>query len=439
MKKLLFLLVLVSTFAFGQPKGLWRKYVDIPNAPAQTSPVTITPANHDGGGNQFFTISSLMGSSKSGKTSGNFSSGFDARSPVGTVGAPYIFVNTAGDQFGSAGVATHGITSITDADYYNWYGLSATAPLLVTGGSGANGFALNARAGGSHHVIQNAVINAPNSSGLSANNAVNGTNYYETFDGSFLRVFNAGQEGFYLINTTGTTTTPNYGNIFNLTNCFTYTTSREGFQGEHINVFKASHNTVVLAGQTGGAAQNNACQGHDLGPGSRYSYNIFDGSPVAFNLFTHCLRIDHNYFSFTLNFDPGDGHTINSDIGRTDNAIWNASARLTGDTVIVENNYFNFTGAGTLEYFTLVELRDAVVIFRNNTFSPNITHIMKDQRAVGFTNTLIGDIGNNGNVSASITAPIYVTGYNDPNNYLYQGLLVTSSPYYSAHMGYRTP
>jgi hypothetical protein len=438
MKKLLFLFAFLSTFAFGQVQ-LPVRYLTIPSAPALTAPVTIIPSQDCCGG-AIYNSTLVTNSPKHIKTAGIFNrtasspGGLSLREWAGTISDWYTVVNTLGDVYGIQGsLKAHGVSTTNFGNFIKFYGLSPIAPMVVTG---ENGFQLPANVGGSQFVIQNAVAKSPAASGATFNFDTSSGSYYENTNISFFRSFNAGQEGICYIGATH----PGFAehNIVKVTHNFSYNSSREGTQFEHINLLRAFNNTCILPGQTGGAGQNNAVQAHDLGPGSEIAFSIYDGAPVAFNYFTHGTKTHDNYFSFNLSTNAG-SYTYNSFIGRTDNSYFSTSTRLTGDSIIFDGDYFNYTGAGTLDYLVQVNERVANIIFRNCKFSSNIAHIMRSERVAGFSNTLTGDIGDHGNVTVSITAPIYVSGYNMQDLYSLQGLLVTSSPYHALHIGYRTP
>lgn len=449
MRKLIFLFLLISTVSYGQLKCCFSvpvppTYVAIPSAPTLTTPTTIIPSQFCCSSPGLFNYTLVNGGSPLGgdvKTSGAFTAGFSARQFDGDATHIYRFVNTAGDVYGTQGAGqNHGVSTTNSGNYLYFYGLDAAHPMVVTGENGFQLPSATVASGGAHFILQNIVIRYPNASGFTGNFGISGTNYYENWNQSFTRVIGAGasQEGIcYLGNTGASYNGVNIHNIGTVTHNFSYNTGREGIQAEHVNLFTASNNTIILPGQGGTAGQTNALQLHDLGTGSRVSYNVIDNAPNIWNIFTHGTRIDHNYFSFTAaDLSP----TRNGFIGRSDNAYFAAtSTRMSGDSLIVENNYFNYTGGGTLAYLTAVEERVAHIIFRNNTFSSNITHIMLDNRVSSPTNTLTGDIGDHGNVSATITAPTYVTGYNDPDDYANQGLQSLTSVYLLLHFGYRSP
>lgn len=410
------------------PPLLTKKYSDIQASPFSTG-TAIVPGDATCCGPGIINFASGRPPGDY-KLNGAFTAGFSIRQADGA----YRFVNTAGDVYGTEGAGqAHGV-STTNAAAYNLslYGLDATHPMVVTG---ENGFQMPSASGGSTILVQNAVARNPHASGFTANFAVSGTNFYGSVTLVNFRSFNAGEEGVcYIGNTTGTTTTPNYINTATVTNCFSYRSSREGTQYEHINLLTSSYNTCVLPGSNwngnGGAGQQNCVQAHDLGPGSTITYSVYSGGVDLWNIFTHGTSISHNFFSFSAKTGTAP-QTYNGFIGRTDNQIWYAaSPRMTGDSLIFDGDYFKYTGAGTLDYLTIVEERIAHIIFRNCTFSSNITHIMKDNRAGGSSNTLTGDIGDHGNVSATVVEPTFGGSYNDPDNYTVHGLQPSTSSRY---------
>lgn len=428
--RILTLLLFLSTVTFGQNKGLWKKYIDIPAAPAQSSPLTIVPGDFCAGAGVF-----CPPASHEAKTSGNFTSGFSLRQWDGTVGSPYTLVNTAGDIYGGAGGAQEGVSITNSSNYYYLYGLSAAAPMIVKGNNGIQVKDGTSASGGTHVIIRNVVGKQPKAAGITANFPVSSGSYYAVEDYQFFRYFGTGvdatsQEGIcYIGRTDPSGDYAPHGTVI-LKHNFSYNSAREGVQLEHITLVTATHNTCVLSGQGGVGSQTNSLQAHDLGPGSVIADNIFDGSPDAANVFTHGTTFRNNYFGFSVN---------GVFMGRTDNSYFSTSPRLTGDSVIYDGNDFNYTGAGTLAYVINVTERVAPVMIRNNTFSTNITAAYVDNRVAGYTNTITGTIGTKGNVSAAITAPIYLTGYNDQDNYAVQGLINTISPHYAKHRGYRDP
>lgn len=444
MKKLFLAFVALVSINLGiAQKLIVEKYLRIPAGPTLSAPHTTIPSDQYATG--FYQYSAFGGvSGVSGypsRLNGNFSNGMQLNANVvGTDALPYRFVNyDANTIIGSSSLASSAFSPLSGSDRVFLYGLSATAPLVIQNLTNSS-IQLPAKVGKTRFIVQNAVSLSSGGATVQANVDNTGGRAYQSITLSYVRGFNNGTEANSQEFLYSGKTSSGYcdTDTLTVTHCFSYNFARESIQAGHANKATISHITAVLSGQGGAGNQTNAVQLHDLGPGSSLSYSIFDTSPIAMDLFTHGTKIHHNYFSFTTS-TAGGGFTFNSFIGRTDAAYFAGSSRLTGDSLIIEDTYFNYTGAGTLDYLFLVDERTAPIIVRRCTFSSNITHIMKDNRAVGFTNTLTGDIGNNSNVTASITVPVYMAGYNISSNYATQGLLVTSSPYYAAHFGYRTP
>lgn len=402
------------------------KYRVIPSAPSLTTPVTIIPSNEYASG--FYNMGALLGASKNFKTSGNFSAGFNMRDPVGTAGTPIVGVNTAGDIIGVLALGTHAIqTNNNPMDYLYMYGLDPTNPFLLR--TANNGLQIGHNPTGSHSIFRNFVIDSPGTSGTTFNFGVSTTSFYENIDLSYIRVFNAGQEGITYIGNTGASYNgTNYINTATVSNCYTYNSSREGTQFGHINVLLAYNNTIINSGQTGGAGQNGLIQVHDCNGTVRDS--IYDGAPELGTFFTHGTTVQNCYFRWTNN-NP-------IFVGRSDNAYFAAYAnRLNGQPLLFNRCIFHCDNVGTLAHAATIEERTANVEFRDCIFSSNISALYLDNRAGGYSNTLVGTISTNGNSSASLTAPSYISGYSTYSNYLYHGL-TTSSTYLTRHMGFRT-
>lgn len=426
MKKLLSLLILVSSFAFGQGKLIVRKYIDIPAAPTLTSPYTFLPSAECCGGGIFnYTLMGGVGAGGDGIFSGNYTSGLSLREFDGDATHIYRFVNAAGAIMGGTSAPTQpGISMTNHGNYIYLYGLSALEPMVVKGERGVGGFL--PAVGGAYYVLQNIVAKSTTAASFQANSTTSGGSYYASWIQTFTRSFNSGQEAIAYLGRTATGGAP-FTYIY-LANNFGYSPYRDGLQIEVGDAFTMTKNTVIGAGQGAEPQQINNFQ-IECNHGT-VSYNIFDHGGQHFVIFANGVTISRNYMSADT---PGY-------MGKSDDLAnyFNSAglnSRINGDSIIVEYNYIKNTGVST--YAVEIQESKANIIFRNNTFE-GYTDIYYDHRGV-HTNTITGAIGDHGNVSASITAPVYVTGYNDPNNYLWQGLIVTSSPYYALHFGYRTP
>jgi len=420
-----------SSIASGR-RVVTRQYLPLAAAPSLTAPHTTIPSDDYAPG--FFTYANFGGTNTVGNDvilSGNFNLGLDCNGFSTTVNpSPYYrMVNFDGATvLGSSSLADHAMQTIGSFSGVELYGKSATEPLVFKSQT-QNGAQIGSTSFGSYFLFQNCVVKGAGASGMTANFGSTSI-YYESVTLYQYRTFNTGEEGICYL---GHTSNPfSYLNYATVTHCFSYISQREGTQFEHINYLTSHHNTCVLPGQTATGGQNHGLQAHDIGAGSTIAYNIYDGSKYPFNIFTHGLTISYTYFGFT---NSGTGY--GGFIGRTDNSYFSTSPRLTGEPLIFYRCYFNYTGVGTLTYMTSIEERVANIIFLECVFSPNITNAYLDNRVAGYTNTITGTIGTNGNTSATILSPTYITGYNDQDDYEHQGLL-TSPFYLSLRMGYRT-
>lgn len=435
MKNLLFLLVLVSAFiGFTSlstlevdqgPKGIWKKYTDIPASPFSTGTV-ITPANNCCSDPNLFNYTLLggVGAGGDGVFTGNFTSGLSLRQFDGDATHIYRFVNAAGAIMGGAGDTHPGIGMTDHGDYVYLYGLSALQPMVVKGERGVGGF--GATVAGAHYLLQNIVAKSTTASGFQANGNTSGGSYYSSWIETFCRSFSSGQEAIAYLGKTSAG-----GAIFNaitITNCFGYSPYRDGWQIELADLFTVSHVTVIGAGRGAESGQTNNIQ--IIASHGTVTYGIYDNAGTLCTIFANGVRISDNFMSASL---PGY-------IGKSDDLTLNynlsgLNSHINGDSLIIENNKFKNKGGFTYAFEIAESL--ANIVFRNNTFEGYSTIIL-DSRGT-HTNTITGTIGTNGNVSASIADPVYVTGYNDPDNYLFQGLVSTSSWPYALHYGYRTP
>ena len=408
-------------------KGLFRTWTDIPAAPTLSTPITIIPSDEHVPSSSF--LNTLHGmTSHVGKDiilDGNFADSFYLNDFAPTSAPPYYnFVHAIGTILGAGGTR-HGVSGVTDADHQRFYGLSALNPPIVRSGT-QNGFQLSSRAGGAHYILQNIVIDTPGASGTTFNFGGGGSNFYEDVQLSFIRVFNAGQEGICYIGNTSSGF--HYINTATVHDCFTYNSQREGTQWEHINLLLAYKNTVINSGQSGAGGQDGLIQLHDLGPGSLVRDSIYDGAPNMGTAFTHGTTVRNCYFRWT---------TANPlFIGDATTSYFSGSSRLSGQPQLYDSCIFHCDNVGTLAQMANVAEVGCNIEFRNCIFSNNITALYLDTRAGSPTNSLIGTISTNGNTSAAITAPTYGAGYNVYSNYLNHGLC-NSSTYRGLHMGFR--
>lgn len=434
---LLFLSLLFFTASQGQAlKAFARNYTPLPSRPTFSSPATITDANKYATG--LFWYNSWGGSVGVGKDvilQGPYVDGFDVNFSAGTPSQHIRFSNFDSTVvLGNSTVLTqHGAQGIGISNYLDFYGKSPSEPLIVESFTN-NGFQFLPQpiaAGGGVFIVQNAVAKYPGSSGFTANgsagNASGTDTAYVYLEESFFRSFKAGQEGICYI---GTTHAPFAVTLYAyIHDNFSYNSSREGTQFEHINLLKAIHNTCYLPASnwngSGGGGQDNCVQAHDLGPGSSITYSVYDQGPRPWNIFTHGTRFAHNYISYTTSY----GY-----IGDCSTTYFAGSPRLTGDSIIFEYDYIVKTGA-TAPFLTQIAEPTAPIIFRNCTFV-NITAIYQDIRGA-HTNTITGNIGDHGNVSVSASS-VPAPTYKSLLTYDYQNHgLITTDWFIDRRMGYR--
>ena len=408
-----------------QNKGLWRKWVDIPSAPTLVSPTTIIPSGDCCGGALYVPPG---GSTAGGDVilNGDFNrspnGGFGARQWDGDATHIWRIVNAAGTVLGTPSGSGHGFTGVDHGNYIYLYGLSAAEPGVSKGQFGVYHLANTA---GGHVYVQNWVGKSTTAGSFQANSVSAGGLSYDTARYKFCRSF-FGQEGLYL-----GYTSPGYAkfNYIYVKHFFSYNSTRESFQIKGANSADISNVTSVGAGQSHAGAQDRNFQWDDSN--GRLHHSIFYNGYEGAQIFSHGSRFDHLFISWSNN-----GVAANIFIGDTAAGAFDfPSSRLNGDSLIFENLCIKKEGTVATYAFN-VNLRDAPIIFRNCTLD-NITNMFQDNRAVGFTNTITGSVGNHGNVTGTCATPTFVTGYNDPDNYLLQGLSLTTDAWYLLGYGYR--
>jgi len=423
---LAWMVMLNSYQADAQNKGLWRKYVDIPSAPTLVSPTTIVPSNDCCGGALYnYSLIGSFGSGGDVIPNGDFNrspnGGFGARQWLGDATHIYRVVPAAGTILGITSGSGHGFTGVDFGNYIYLYGENLANPGVSMGQFGVYHLANTA---GGHVYVQNWVGKSTGAGSFQANSGNAGGLYYDTARYKFCRSFTSGQEGLYL-----GFTSANYAkfNYIHVEHFFSYNSTREGFQIKGANSALIKNITIIGAGSGHLASQDRIFQWDDSN--GRLCYSVLEGYGGA-QIFSHGTRIDHNLISWSNN-------GANILLGRSDNqgAFDLPSSRLAGDSIIVEYNCIKASGTTVTNAFD-VQQRNAPIIFRNNIVD-NITNMFQDNRAPGFTNTITGNIGDHGNVSGTCPTPTFVTGYNDPDNYVLQGLSLTTDTWYLLGYGYR--
>lgn len=424
MKKLLLIFsILLSFVCNAQYIGRGGVYFEIPDAPTFTSPTHITPHGiyQCCGGGIYTPPFSTGGDYIADST---FTQGMSLKQWQGDATHIYRIKNGPYALFGSLGGLQPGIGQTNFGNYNYFYGASWADPMVVRGERGWGGY--GASATGTNYVVQNVVAKSTTASGfqINGNGVLFGVgNFYNSFTQTFCRSFDSGQEA--ILYAGKTSPGGAYFNTVTVTNCFGFNASRETLQISGANNFQVTHVTGVRNGQGGITGQTNNFQLDDSNGLLRYF--IMDGAPVGFNIFCHGISIKDGYISWT---------TAPGFIGWSTNpALYFAgSPRLNNDSIIFDGVLFKNKGA-LYTYAVEIAERVANIIFRNCTFE-GVTTIYLDTRGP-HTNTITGNIGDHGNVLASIIEPVYYSL--DPNNYQYQGLIPPYSPYYKLHYGYRTP
>lgn len=349
---------------------------------------------------------------------GDFPNGFSFRQWYGDYDHWYTLTNTSNEVYGGAppatGVTQEGIGATNGANYIDIHGAGPLLPLRVRGN---NGIQIPARPDGTRWRIDNVVIFDNGAAGVTANfDSVAG--YYASEYVTRARGFNLRQELFY-----GGATHKGYAEhrIGHYNNNFSYNIRRNADQFEHYDYLQSLYGTYVKSTQSNEQDQDAELQAHDLGTGSEIGYKIYDGGGRAFNIFCHGLRVHDNLFRF----DKGSSY-----IGDFTTTYLKNGKHFSGDTLFIEGNKFDWLGPDTLAALTVIAERYCPIVFRNNTFSYKIKAIYILQQDAGATNAIIGTIGTYGNRYEVITPPVYVKGYNDPDQPLVHGLLSPTSVYY---------
>lgn len=419
MRKLLFLLLFIPLLANAQ-LGIFKKYTDIPAAPALTTPTTIVPGDFCCGGG-IYNYSLLGGFSAGGDGifNGNFSSGLSLREFRGDATHIYRFTNAAGAIMGGVLGAQPGVGMTDFGNYIRLYGLSVAEPMVVKGERGVGGFV--AEVGGADYVLRNIVAKGTGASGFQANGSTSGGSFYSSWVESYCRSFSAGQEGLCYLGLTS----PGFASFSNtsISHCFSINSTREGMQIEHHDNVNVRNVTAINSGTGALAAQDGNFQIEDSN--GRLSYFIYDAGRAGAWIFTHGFEIDHGYISMS---------SAAILIGRTDTQYFAGSSRLNGDTLRIHDLCIKDLGTPQNFIFDIQE-RNAPIKFSNITID-GASLLWQDNRVPGFTNTITGAIGDHGNGLGTCATPTYSGAYNDPDNYAYQGLVI--GIYRDLGYGYRS-
>lgn len=425
MRKLLFLLLFLPLLVNAQ-LGIFKKHTDIHVGPTFSSPYVVVPGDACCGGGLYTPPSGSETSGGDVTPNGNFNGspgGFSARQWLGDATHIWRIMPTAGTILGTALGSGHGYSQTGYGNYQYLYGQSVANPGVSQGQFGVFFIASTVAAGGGHYLVQNWVAKTTGAGSFQANSTNGGTGlYYDTLRVLDCRSFTSGQEGIYQGLTSSGGAIINYSYVKNF---FAYNPNREAGQIRGCNSFNWSNITGVGAGQGGVGGQTNNFQIQDAK--GRLHHSLFWLGVTGANIIAHGVRLDHNLISWT---------TSRILLGRTDSQVFAGDGRCTGDSIIVENNCIRKEGAVETYAFD-IQLRDAPIIFRNNTLD-NITNMWQDNRAPGGTNTITGNVGDHGNVSGTCPTPTTSGAFSDPDNYAYHGLLLSNDPWRNLGYGYRS-
>lgn len=407
--------------------GMFRAYTDFPIPPTFGSPVTIIPSQEFSQGLFNYTlISPTEGGGGDFILNGNFLHGFSLRQADGDSSHLYRCKATLGTILGGASGTEPGYSQTTYGNYHQLFGDSGNLnPIVVKGERGVGGLA--PRTAGANYILQDIVGKSNTAATFQANGNVATTEYYASILQQFCRSFNSGQEALRYFGKTsagGAQISKIRAN-----NNFGYNPFRDGGQIEGCDDYIVEKETVIGAGQGQESGQTNNFQ-IEYSKGI-HRKNVYDNGRTMFTIFANGVTIQDNFISSIL---PGY-------IGKSDDLAlyYNQSGlnvRIDGSDIIIERNYFKNKGVATYA-FEIAESK-ANVIIRNNFFQGYGASCYLDSRGT-HTNTITGDIGNNGNVATTILDPTYGPSYNDPDNYALQGLLSATDFYHALGFGYRTP
>ena len=416
-------------------KGLFKLPKPFPAAPTLSGPVTITPSSTQvgGAGTGIFNFTLINAAENGGGDvilDGDFVNGFSIRRADGDATHKYRFRATAGTILGAASGSVPGISQTDYGNYQEWFGDSANLNPMVV--KGERGVFIGARPSGAVVVFRDMVGKSNTASTWTCNGNNTSGAYYASIVQDFCRSFLSGQEGTAYFGKTSSGGAP-ISSVIKRHN-FAYSPFRDGWQVQVCSSLLVENETIVNAGQRNGIdgsdQKNNlqieCCKG-------TVRYGIYDNAVALWNLFTNGVTIQNNYFSSVL---PGF-------IGKSDNPAfyYNAdagglNALIDGSDIIIENNYFKNKGVANYA-FEIAESK-ANIIIRNNIFQDYGASCYLDSRGA-HTNTITGDIGNNGNVATTIIEPTYLAEYNNPDNYNTHGRLHEASVYFPLKFGYRNP
>lgn len=419
MKKLFALVLTICSFVTNGQTLLVSKYSQIANNPTLGTTSTIVPGDATCCGNGIFQPPANHDVRPNGNFNGS-PGGFAARQWDST--AVWRIVPTAGTVLGTASGTGHGFSQNGYGNNQRLYGQDASNPGFS---QGQFGVFFTASYTGGNFKVYNWVASSTTAGSFQFNSDAGGPHaFYDSVFVEKCKSLNSGQEGFY-----GGATHTGYAYIkYSFTrDFFAYFPTREPWQIAHANNARLRNLTSIGAGQGHVGSQDRNFQFDDSN--GRVDHNIFYNGYEAGQAFSHGWRMDHNFLSWSNN-----ASTANFLIGRTDTQYFAGSIRLNGDSVIVEYNCIKKEGTGAIYAFD-VQLRDAPIIFRNNTLD-NITTMYQDNRVSSPSNTITGAVGDHGNVTGTCPTPTFYSNYNDVNAPIWQGKSLPNDTWHNLYYGY---
>lgn len=407
-------------------------YTDIPARPTLGTNATLTwssPGN---------ILNSTGGTTQDKIISGSGWTEFHAFSFVGTSGA-YQRISNADATVQIGSIANHLTTKEgTNSTYFEYNGLSATAPLYFVQNTAAatSAIQLTADAAGPYFRAQNIVNNsrgyavfantAGTLSGGSSSVPTSSSANYQDMSFKFIRSFNAtGNKEHYYIGATTTTTYAIHQNT-SFENIFGYQSEWDGIQIQNAKNFSVNKATIIDAGSLNVASQNASLQLQNSY--GTVSNSIFMGAPQGLRLTSQNLTISNCYFQWT-------GNIANQILSYYGN--YAAANRLMVDPTTVEILITGCDFKATTWTGALFDVLDPDVRIRVvNCRIEGPTSLFQDSRGGSPTGTMTDGGGNTFVSSGTIQTPTF-SNYT-PTDFNGHGLL-TNAYHHALGRGYRTP
>jgi hypothetical protein len=374
-------------------------YIYPPDAPVFADPVQLDPVGNALDG-------SIFTADLAGKLDvileGHWDDGCALNAIIGSRHRPIRFVNLdANTLLGDpANPSVHGMSVLNNTDNIELWGKDRNTPLRFSAGTGQSGLVWLAKTtdGGTILRTTNLQMEDVGYAGILSNQG-SGSAIYKKEVHRWVKVKGlvAEGEGVYK----GNTGTPfSVTDLFILIHAGIENKGREGLQLGHVGRALVFNGTFKSVGQTVAHPQDHLMQVVDCN--GIIANNIFDGAPALFNIFTHDVLFENNYFGFTA---------TRGYIGRTDDlSYYGSNPRFNGVKQHYKNNIFHWRGGSTLSSLVEVAERIADIDFEDNVFVGDISALFFDNRVAGHSNSLVGTLSTNGNqIISSKDLPSYVS------------------------------